>query len=856
MGTFRKQFKSIVILSFLVLMIGQWNAAFGGTTGTLAGTVTDGKSGEPLQGANVVILGTNLGTMVGPDGFFLINNVPPGTYRVRASMMGYVSETKEKVRINIDLRSTADFALSPTVLEFEEITVTAEPPLIQKDITSSTHFVSSRDLAHKPFRSFQEVVDIQPGVTAGHFRGGRRTEVIYLVDGIPIQEAIEGVAGSEIPNNAITEVSVQTGGFNAEYGRAMSGVVNVVTKEGGSEHHGQISTYSEWLPTWSIRNLEKTFPFLSEYLPDQLSGHPSYFDDGSFDDENYYELFLGGPLTAKTRYFLSTNLYSPYSRWRKEILSYRTQTFADQNAKKQNALGKLSLGLSDAFKLNLQGHLSLWDWTEYEHRWKYNLQGLPPRSRKSYQVSSILTHTLNSRSFYTLKLSQYYVLKSVLGKESLDYEHLYYNTDADGWIIAGEKMWWQDHKEVITTAKLEGTSQITPHHQIKTGLEFIYYDLYLKDVKYEELFTFDPQFPLYIAYDTEYHYYPKEGSFYIQDKIEYLDMVANLGLRYDFFNPTASRPAVEQDITGQDTSWVVENRKRVKASLKDQFSPRLGVSISVTEDDQIHLNYGYFFQMPSFKYLYTNLEYRAEGFSPLAGDPDLKPAETIAFEAGYRHRFWENYLFNITVFNKDVSNLVDTKTYIPQDEKGQGGYTQYVNVAHVNIHGLETYLEKRYGRLLTGKISYTYMMAQGTGSSEREGFEWLSRGLQVPIGEYFLSWDQRHKVVLNIDLRDPDDWGLNLLWQWNSPLPYTRDSGIYTRPNDERMEATHYLDMKASKEFHINGLRASLLLELRNALDTRNLLWVDSQGHPGGYFEDPGAWDLGRRIRVGVEISF
>ena len=445
--------RSRYILFFLtlVLITGCWDTVYGGVTGTLAGTVTDKDNGEPLIGANIIILETNFGTIVDPDGFFLINNVPPGIYKVRASMVGFVSETRENVKISIDLRTNLDFTLSPTVLEFEEITVSAEQPLIQKDITSSTHFVSSRDLNHKPVRSFHEVVDIQPGVAAGHFRGGRKSEVIYLVDGIPIQEAVEGVAGAEIPNNAVMEVSIQTGGFNAEYGRAMSGVVNVVTKEGGPKHHGQLAIYS-----------------------DRLTGHQNYFQDNPVDDENYYELFLGGPVNHRASYLLSWNFQSPYARWRREVLSYRTQVFTDPEAHKQNALGKISYRFSDALKLNVQGLISLWDWTEYEHRWKKNLQGLPSQSRKSYQMASILTHTFSPRTYYTLKLSQYFVLKSVLGKKSLDYEHLYYNTDPEGWVVSGEKMWWQDHKEIITTAKLEGTSQISPHHQIKSGCEFIY----------------------------------------------------------------------------------------------------------------------------------------------------------------------------------------------------------------------------------------------------------------------------------------------------------------------------------------------------------------------------------------------
>ena len=126
------------------------------------------------------------------------------------------------------------------MLEIDEVIVTAKAPLIRKDVTATTHFISSKEIENIPVQSFMEIVDIQPGVAAGHIRGGRKSEVLYLVDGIPIQEAIEGKAGSELPNSSIIEMTVQTGGFSAEYGNAMSGVVNIINREGSNEFSGKV----------------------------------------------------------------------------------------------------------------------------------------------------------------------------------------------------------------------------------------------------------------------------------------------------------------------------------------------------------------------------------------------------------------------------------------------------------------------------------------------------------------------------------------------------------------------------------------------------------------------------------------
>lgn len=833
--------KRLVISTILILLfLSQVSNA--GTSGTLAGYALDQATGEPLPGANIIIKGTHFGAATDKKGFFIIINIPPGNYSVSARMMGYNQMVQQKVKVLVDLRTTIRFKLTSTVLDGKEVIVTAKRPLIQKDVTATAHFISPEELEILPVKTIQEVVDLQPGVAAGHIRGGRKTEVLYLVDGIPIQEVIEGEVGSDLPNSAIVDMTVQTGGFNAEYGNAMSGVVNIITKEGKSktEFRGEASALN-------------------------ISGEPQVFGERITAIDYIYEVNLGGPVVRdKLSYFISANYKSPHSQWKREQFGNRMLVFNRKHSYNYNVVGKLSFHLSNNLKLHISGLYSDWYWTEYDHKWKKNLFGLPPRSKQSYRASLRLTHTLGKRLYYTFSLSQYAVLKSIYGKSSRDQAEVKYEPDEAGfpdyagYVIYGDYPWWMDHEEQHSTLKLEVVDQATNNHQIKTGFEFVYYDLYKKNVYRRELPAWGPGFPRYYSYDTDYRYYPNRGAAYIQDKIEYEGMVANVGLRYDFFDPTAARPAVEQRLIDEQTEWIVKHDEKVKAKIKHQFSPRFGVGVPVTKTSEFRMNYGYFFQMPLFDYLYTNTNLNtAQGFSPL-GDPDLKPAKTIAYELGYKYQFKTDYLLDVTIFNKDVSNLIDSNTFTNTSSSRTGpltGLVQYVNMAHVNIMGAEIFLKKRMGSFFSGKASYTFMMAKGTGSSETEKFDWLLHGYQVPLDSYYLSWDQRHTVVVNLDFRKMNNWGVNVLWRWNSPLPYTLDEGIYTRPNSDRMQETSYLDIRIDKSLSLAGFNFLLYTELLNLFDKQNILWVDSQGTTGGILGDPGAWDIGRRYRLGFGLK-
>ncbi|MCK4577675.1 MAG: TonB-dependent receptor, partial [Candidatus Marinimicrobia bacterium] len=215
-----------------------------GTTGKIAGQVIDAETGMPLAGANVIVEGTVQGTAAGGDGVYTITNLVPGIYSVTTSMIGYASVTATKVQVFLDLTTRQDFSLSVAVIEGESVTVEATRPLIQRDITASRTIQSGDEVIKMPVDNYTGALQTIAGAVVDedgglHFRGGREGEVTYLLDNSPMVDPLSGNNDSRIISFAIQETHTLTGGIPAEYGNAQSGVINVVTKDGGDRFSGQ-----------------------------------------------------------------------------------------------------------------------------------------------------------------------------------------------------------------------------------------------------------------------------------------------------------------------------------------------------------------------------------------------------------------------------------------------------------------------------------------------------------------------------------------------------------------------------------------------------------------------------------------
>jgi outer membrane receptor protein involved in Fe transport len=263
--------KLYLILILVLILNGQ---AIAGVTGKIVGKISD-DSGVGLPGVNVSVIDMPLGAATDMDGEYQILNVSPGIYSLQISSMGYARVLVENIAVSVDLTTRQDVQLQSSVIAGETVTIVAERDMVQIDQTFSASYVDAKALAAMPVTELSQVIDVQAGVVDGHFRGGRSGEVLYMVDGIPTTDAYDGSQGAEVSVSMVQELQVISGAFNAEYGQAMSGVVNTITKDGGNKYAGSLNFYAgDYVSShtdqfWSIDEIE---PLNISNIEGNLSG--------------------------------------------------------------------------------------------------------------------------------------------------------------------------------------------------------------------------------------------------------------------------------------------------------------------------------------------------------------------------------------------------------------------------------------------------------------------------------------------------------------------------------------------------------------------------------------------------------
>ena len=234
--------KKLFVFPLVVVFIAA-TSLFGVTTGKISGVVKDAQSGDALPGVNVVIEGTTMGAASDIEGNYFILNIPPGSYTLRASMMGYKTLSKTEVLVQATRTIIVDFALETTTIVGEEVTVVAEREIVPLDVSSSQIIVEGEKIIETipVVRDIQQFFNTQAGIENMVIRGGGLHQTGMIVDGFNAVDLKENRPTLESVNlSQIKEISVLTGGFNAEYGNVRSGMISVVTKEGGNRYHGSV----------------------------------------------------------------------------------------------------------------------------------------------------------------------------------------------------------------------------------------------------------------------------------------------------------------------------------------------------------------------------------------------------------------------------------------------------------------------------------------------------------------------------------------------------------------------------------------------------------------------------------------
>lgn len=839
--------KLLLLLAGAGLLV---QVAFAQSTGKITGTVTDNKTTEPIIGANVVIQGTHYGAAADLDGKYSIYNVPPGEYNLIVSSVGYTRVTISKVVVKINLTTRQDIKMASEDVLSEEILVEADAPLVQKDLTSSSVTVTSSDIKAMPVENVSQVINLQAGVVDGHFRGGRSNEVSYLVDGVPVNDSYNNSLAVGVENASVRQLEVISGTFNAEYGNAMSGVVNIISQEGSTTKYDfGVQSYigNHYSSDKKIfRNLQDPLKIDSKDIQFNFSG-PFPFSSG-IPILNAVTFFTTARYLNEDGYLYGQRVYNITDRapavFGSDTLFFNTgdKAWVAMAPYQKFSFNSRTTWTSPLFKVSYSIFYDDNFSQGYSHDWSQAPDGRMKHYRTNAVQTAQFTHIPTANTFHVLSF----------GYNQHEYEGYTYKNPYDPRYIdpalgaavsnytfrsGGNEGGRYDRYTNSTLVKWQLTSQLNDKHKLGIGAEARWHELYnhgwnlrnsnttQKDSVTNELIFVPGYFEEHTAGNQSYLKRPFEFSGYIQDKMEYDMMIINAGVRVDYFDPNTTMP---KDLKNPLQNVLFEGTTGYKKTTpKIQASPRLGVSFPISDKGAIHFSYGHFFQIPPLENLYVNDEYLVSGgqaLSSVTGNGDLKPQKTVSYEFGLQQVLFDNLSIDGTLYYRDIRNLLGME--IINTYEGYK-YARFINRDYGNVRGVVLSLAQVVNSYLNVKLDYTYQIAEGNSSDPYQVYNYAQSDPPQEAEKKVvpLDWDQRSTLNIFVRLGNAEYGTLSAIFSYGSGYPYTEDvrnSQGLRFSNGGTKPDTYSFDVRAEKGFDIGGVRVNTFLLIYNVLNIKN----------------------------------
>ena len=577
-----------IVVAFAVALVALVVPSTGrAQTGKIAGTVTDAATGEPIAGVQIFVRGTTAGAVSQANGRYFIVSVPPGTQTVEARRIGYQPAIVSNVDVRIDVTRELNFRLSTAVGQVAAVRIVAEQaPLVERGVTASRGAVQAEVIEALPVTSVAGVLALQQGffqVPSGNtdivsfsstrqntqspirIRGGRAGETLTLIDGIPINNYVFGGPAFDLNTTAIQQVDFQKGGFEAQYGNALSGIINLATREGGTAIAGNV-----------------------EYQTSAFGAAlGSRYDD--LQDQGLFRGFISGPIPGtsnRVRFAVSgqqssgragvyefDDIITSFSR-RADPSQRATQTldlFPGLRAfgydRQRDALGKLTIYPSASSKLNLSA--IVYDRQRQGFDFDYSLGGFNPLRAPGVRTLEDSIGVYGARRFqdivqgsiearrqlYSGNYSQRFgrsnlVLRAARFAQQRSTCNYFQGVCQAGqfadlnfteqFAAPGGSVGFPNQGtdefyggEEVTTNVLRGDleSQVTDHHNLAGGVFWQRHDIKFAELRNQGT---NGVFVVPGQYKSE----PWEAAAYLQDKIEYDFLSVNLGVRFDYAKAT------------------------------------------------------------------------------------------------------------------------------------------------------------------------------------------------------------------------------------------------------------------------------------------------------------------------------
>lgn len=851
--------------------------------GTITGRVRDANSGEGLPFVNVMIKGTYYGAATDVQGNFRIANISFGSYTLEFSLIGYITVQRTDVRIEPGKETTINQDLTETTLSIgQEVVVVGIKPLFNLEETASRRAVTSDDIKATAATDVHQVVTQQVGVVQSdnevHIRGGRSHENAYLLDGISIQDPLSGTGfGLQISADAVQELEVITGGYNAEYGQATSGVVNVTLKEGSQKYQGSISAKRDQLGlgdrishSFNSDIYEATVsgpdPITGLLLPMvgvQNPGTLTFFS-------NLYVGLSDGFTGKRASRLVSSTFYGSRFTPREENNWY----WLAKLTWRATPLLRLSYSYnrSVAINQNSQSLQTNLEYVEPSPGYQYEFQNILDYANTYTHNNQLhvlsITQTLSNTLFYELKLSHFYtnLRADANGKDHTQYREpkdivtfpiVYFNTNRDTiGVIPGDGLYdygngftWHDHYVAESRIKLDVTNHFSEKNKFKAGFEYAAQEMQNIDI-------YQPWIGTLGLNNDIYKVLPAFGSLYAQNNITFSGMILNAGLRLDYWSPgkyvddAVDNPAV---VTIPDQ--IREDYRNKTFSLfgrrwKGRLSPRIGISHPVSDNQMLFFSYGHFSKLPKPQFVYAKLSpVSAQSTFQKFGNPDLDPETTVAYEIGLQSQFSSDDVLTVTAYNKDIFDYISTRqARITTSRISTSNFITYINQDYARARGIEVEYRKRIGQWFRGSVSGSYSVTTGKSSTPDQAVL-VARGIEdESIKENYVVWDRpmqfSAKATFNVLKDKPlfgfapgilDDYTVYVRAFYQSGKRYTPANLDGTLPNGRPNYVSDrtnllggigdrwfWIDLNIEKYVRFANLEFVLSLQVKNLLDGKN----------------------------------